>query len=187
MLTKEYWRSSFSKLKDIRYLTIIGLMIALKFILDQIRIPVSDNLNIMFTFIPVALEAAIVGPGAAMVSAAITDTLGTMLSSYGPYFPGYLLNKVLASLICGLFFYRTHITLWKTALSKALINYGVNVLLGSLWSSILYGKAFLVYASASAVKNTILLPFEVLVLFALLKTLVPVLKRRQLIPPETTI
>ena len=185
MFTKEYWRSSFAKLKDIRYLAIIGLMIALKIILDQIRIPVSDNLNIMFSYIAVALEAAIVGPGAAMVSAAVTDTLSTMLMSYGPYFPGYLLNRMLGSLIFGLMFYRSHITIWKTALARALINYGVNVCLGSLWNSILYGKAFIYYAGTSLVKNTILLPFETVILFLLLKALVPQLKQRGLLKDTT--
>ncbi|MBP3868681.1 MAG: folate family ECF transporter S component [Solobacterium sp.] len=185
MFTKEYWRSSFAKLKDIRYLAIIGLMIALKFILNQIRIPVSDNLNVMFSFVPVAIEAMIVGPGAAMVSAAVTDTLVTMLSSWGPYFPGYLLSRVMGSLIFGLFLYRTRFTLWKTALAKALINYGVNVALGSLWSSILYGKAFLYYAGTSLIKNTILLPFEVLILYALLKALIPPMRKRGLISNTT--
>ena len=185
MLTKEYWRSSFSKLKDIRYLTIIGLMIALKFILDQIRIPVTENLNIMFSFVAAAIEAMIVGPGAAMVSAAITDTLVTMLSGWGPYFPGYLLSRVLVSLVFGLFFYRTRITIWKTALAKALINYGINVILGSLWNSILFGKAFIYYAGTSLIKNTILLPFEVLILYALMKALVPILRNRGLITDTT--
>lgn len=185
MFTKEYWRSSFSKLKDIRYLSIIGLMIAMKFILDQVRIPVSDNLNVMFSFVAVAIEAMIIGPGAAMVSAAITDTLVTMLSGWGPYFPGYLLNRVLGSLIFGLFLYRSNVSLWKTALAKALINFGINVALGSLWNSILYGKAYLYYAGTSLVKNAILLPFEVVILYALLKALIPILRKRGLITDTT--
>ena len=45
----------------------------------------------------------------------------------------------------------------------------------------LYGKAFLVYASTSLIKNTILLPFEALLLYALLRALLPVLERRGII------
>ena len=181
VMTKEYWASSFRKLKDTRYLAVMGLMIALKYILNNVRIPVSDNLNIMFTFIPTAIEAAVIGPGAGMVSAVITDLLSGILSPYGPFFPGYMLSKMLTSLIFGIFFYRRKVGFPDILIAKALVSYIVNVGLGSLWSSILYGKAFLVYASASLIKNTILLPFESLLLFALFRSLLPVLESRGII------
>lgn len=181
IFTKEYWASSFAKLKDTRYLAIMGLMIALKYILNNLRIPVADNLNIMLTFIPTAVEAAVIGPGAAIVSAVITDFLTGFLSPFGPYFPGYMLSKALGGIIFGLFFYRRKFGFWDVFIAKALINYIVNVGLGSLWSSMLYGKAFLVYASTSLIKNTILLPFEALLLYALLRALLPVLERRGII------
>ena len=185
MFTEEYWKSSLSCLKNVRYLAFLGMMIALKYILSLIRIPISDNLNIMFTFIPEAIEAMVVGPCAAMISGAIYDTLSGFLSGYGPYFPGYLVSKLIAALIYSFFYYRTRITVAKTAFAKALVNYGVNVGLGALWSSILYGKAFLYYASTSAVKNTILLPFEIIILYALMKALVPVLSRKGWIKDTT--
>ena len=95
------------------------------------------------------------------------------------------MKKLTIFLIFGLFFYRTRITIWKTALAKALINYGINVMLGSLWNSILFGKAFIYYAGTSLIKNTILLPFEVLILYALMKALVPILRNRGLIADTT--
>ena len=181
IFTKEYWTSSFAKLKNTRYLAMMGLMIALKYILNNFRIPVADNLNIMLTFIPTAVEAAVIGPGAAIVSAVITDFLTGFLSPFGPYFPGYMLSKALGGIIFGLFFYRRKFGFWDVFIAKALINYIVNVGLGSLWSSMLYGKAFLVYASASIVKNTILLPIEAILLYALLRALLPALERRGII------
>ncbi len=187
---KEYWASSFAKLKSIRYLAVIGLMIALKVVLNSLRIPVGDNLNILFTFVPTAIEAAIVGPGAAMVSAVITDIVGYIVSPFGPYFPGYMISKMMGSLIFGLFFYRRPFTFVSVVLSKTLINYFVNVLMGSMWSQILYGKGFLFYASASLIKNTVLLPVEILILYAIMRSLLPVLERKGFIrskesEPET--
>lgn len=103
MFTKDYWLSSWRKLKSVKYLAIMGMMIAMKVILNNIRIPVSDNLNIMFSYIPAAMEGMIIGPAAAMVSGLITDLLGVMTSNYGPFFPGYTISKVLGGLIYGLF------------------------------------------------------------------------------------
>ena len=153
MFSREYWRSSFAKLKDLRYLTLIAFFIALKYILNNFRIPVGENLNIMFSYIPTALEALVVGPGAAMVSAVITDLLTGVLSGYGPFFPGYMLSKMMSSLLFGLFFYRRKIRFLDVLAAKALVNYVVNVGLGSLWNSILFGKAFLVYAATSVIKT----------------------------------
>ncbi len=181
VFTKEYWASSFAKLKDTRYLAIMGLMIALKFLLNNFRIPVAENLNIMITFIPTAVEAAVIGPGAAIVSAVITDLLTGFLTPYGPFFPGYMLSKAAGGVIFGLFFYRRKVRFIDVLIAKALVNYIVNVGMGSLWNSILYGKAFVVYASTSLVKNTILLPFEAILLYALLRSLLPVLERRGII------
>jgi hypothetical protein len=45
----------------------------------------------------------------------------------------------------------------------------------------LYGRAFLFYATTSLIKNTILLPVEALLLYALLRALCPVLERRGII------
>lgn len=181
VFTKDYWASSFAKLRSTRYLAVMGLMIALKFLLNNFRIPVADNLNIMLTFIPTAVEAAVIGPGAAIVSAVITDLLTGILSPYGPFFPGYMLSKAMGGIIFGLFFYRRKPRFLDVLIAKALVNYIVNVGLGSLWNSILYGKAFLVYASVSIVKNTVLLPVEAILLYALLRSLLPALERRGII------
>ena len=44
---------------------------------------------------------------------------------------------------------------------RLLINYGSNVLLGSVWKAMLYGKGYLYYLSTGMVKNTIMIPIEV--------------------------
>ncbi len=186
MFSKEYWLSSWRKFRKIKYLAIMGFLVALQTILNGFRIPVSENLNIMFSYIPFAILGMIVGPSAAMVCGVIADFLGVITSGFGPYFPGYTLSKVLSGLIYGLMLYRQKPTFPRILATKAIINYLINVLLGSLWSSMLYSQSFLYFASVSVVKNTILLPFEALILFLMLKYLHPFLKRRGTIsdPPS---
>lgn len=181
MLSKQYWKSSANKLKDVKMLAFIALMIALKIIVGFVRIPVGENLRISLTYLIVAMEGMVVGPVAGMTSAFITDNLSFMLFPDGAYFPGYTITAMLGSLFYSLCLYQKNITWPRIILAKILNNYLVNVLLGSLWSSILYGKAYLVYASTSLIKNTILLPIEVILLMVVIQFIYPFLKRKNLV------
>lgn len=181
MFSKEYWQSSAQKLKTTKYFALIAVFIALKTIVSFWYIPVTDNLRIAFTFLLVGLESAIIGPVAGMVSGAITDIVAFMIAPSGPFFFGYTLSSILGSLIYALFFYRTKITLPKIIGAKALVNYGVNVCLGSLWSSILYSKGYIYYATNSLIKNTLLLPIEVFLLYLVFRYFSPYLKKRNLL------
>lgn len=181
MFSKEYWLSSAKKLKSVKYLAIIACMIALKIAVGSIRIPVNENLRITVTYIVVALESTIVGPAAGMVSAFVTDNLSFILYPDGAYFPGYTLTAMLGSLIYSLCLYQKKITITRIAIAKTINNYLVNVAIGSLWSSMLYGNAYIVYATKSLIKNTILLPVEIVLLVVVLNLLLPVLQKKKLV------
>ena len=142
---------------------------------------VSENLRITVTYIVVALESTIVGPAAGMVSAFVTDNLSFILYPDGAYFPGYTLTAMLGSLIYSLCLYQKKITITRIAIAKTINNYLVNVAIGSLWSSMLYGNAYIVYATKSLVKNTILLPIEIVLLVVVLNLLLPVLQKKKLV------
>lgn len=184
MFSKEYWKSSAEKLKDVKFIAFIALMIALKIVIGFIRIPVSENLRITLTFLVVALEATVVGPVAGMVSAVVCDNVSFMLFPDGAYFPGYALTAMLGSLIFSLFLYRKKITITKFIIAKVLNNYIVNVCIGCLWSSMLYGNAYIVYFTSSIIKNTLLLPIEVLLLVVVFNLLLPHLQHKNLVPSQ---
>ena len=186
MFKKEFWISSANKLKDVKYLALIALFIALKTMVGSLFIPVSENLGIYLTFLVVAIESAIIGPVGALLSGFITDLVHFMLFPTGPFFLGYTLSEMLGGLIFALFLYNQKITIAKLAIARFIINYFVNVGLGSLWSSILYEKAYLFYAGTSLIKNTIMLPIEVILLVLLFNLLIPFLKNKNLISSENT-
>ncbi len=181
MFLKSYWKSSADNLKNVRMLAFIALMIALKIVIGFIRIPVGENLRITLTYIVVAIEGMVVGPVAGMTSAFITDNLSFILFPDGAYFPGYTLTAMLGSLFYSIFLYKKKPTWSRITLAKICNNYLVNVLLGSLWSSMLYGKAYLVYATTSLIKNTVLLPIEIILLMISIKFILPILKNKNLV------
>ena len=181
MFTKEYWQSSFSKLKSTKYLAIMASMIAMKVVMSNFYIPLSETLHISFGYMFTAVEATILGPGAGMISGAITDIVSFMVHPQGPFFFGYTITAMLGELFYGLFFYRQKITLPRIIAAKVSVNYIINVLIGSFWSSILYSKGYIYYATRSLIKNTMMLPVEITLLFTIFKLIMPFLKRRHLI------
>ncbi|MDO4415885.1 MAG: folate family ECF transporter S component [Erysipelotrichaceae bacterium] len=182
LFSKEYWKSSAVKLKNTRYLTIIGLFIACKVAASFVSIRVSENLYVSISFLFTSVEGAIIGPVASLVSGAVTDVVGYMINSRGySFFPGYTLSAMLGVTIYALFLYRRKITILKLALAKTINNYCVNVALGSLWSAMMMSKGYIFYATQSLIKNSILLPFEIIALVALFNMLIPTLQRQKLI------
>lgn len=180
------WKTSAKNLKNVRYLALIAAFIALKIILSAAYIPVSENLRIGISFLVVAMEASIVGPVAGMVSGAVTDILSFIVFPNGPFFPGYTLTAMLGELFYALFLYNKKITVVRIVIAKIMNNYIVNVGLGSLWSSMLYGNAFMVYFARSIIKNTILLPLEVILLVVLFNLLGRILVRKHFLSQENS-
>lgn len=177
IFTRRYWKESADQIKNVKIMSVAAILMALNLIIANFYIVVGDNLKVYFTFAVRALVAIICGPVVALYYGFIQDILGYIMNPAGAFFPGYTLTSMLSVFIFAIFLYRTRITMVKIFISKLIINLFVNIMLGSLWSNIMYGKAFYYYFAKSLIKNLILLPFEVLVLIAVLQFTLPVIGR----------
>ena len=184
LFSKGYWREAARQFSSVRMLAVCAMFIALRVALSSLFIPVTENLRIYFTFFVTALGATIYGPLMALAEGFISDLLGYVLFPSGGFFPGYTLTAMLGSLFYALFLYRRRLSVARVFLCKLTINVLVNILLGSLWSAVLYGKGYLYYVTKSVVKNTVLLPAEVLILLLVLRTMNPLLVRLRLAPAQ---
>lgn len=180
-----YWKQAIADSKSIRMLTVAALLIALRLILKNFNIPISQGQNIYFGYIFNAIGAMIYGPVMGVLTGFVVDILGFILfpSPYGFFF-GYTITAMAGSFIYALFFYRTKITVLKIALAKISVNVLVNIGLGALWSSMLYGKGYFYYLAKSVVKNVVMLPVEIFLLYFFLQLMIPILTRMQLIPKQ---
>lgn len=178
------WNSSKEKLKSTKYLALMAAFIALKSIMSFMYIPVGENLHIGISYLIVSIEAIILGPAAGMVTAFVTDIVSFILMPDGPFFMGYTLTAMLGIFIYSCFFYEKQVTIWRIIAAKTINNYLVNVLLGSLWTAILYSKGYYYYFMKSLVKNTIMLPMEIVILYSMFQITLPFLEKRQLIQKQ---
>lgn len=181
IFTRAYWRAALGELKDPRRIALCAMFCALAVAVSSLSIVIGENLYVYFTCYVNVLACAVCGPVLGLVYGAAADTLSFLLFTHAGYFPGYLLSECLGDLIYALLLYRRRVSVTRLFAARFLVNYGVNVALGSVWSAVLYGKGYLYYMAKSLIKNTILLPFEVVVMAALFAMLLPAFSRAGLL------
>ena len=182
-----YWKNAADQLKSVRMLALAGLISALAVALESAPLFLMGfSLRIYFSFLVVSVGAFVYGPVVALLAGMVTDTISFMIFSFGePYFPGYMITAMLSGMLYGMMLYRQRITVLRLFLTKLVINYAINVALGSVWKAMLYGKAYQVYFVSGLGKNTMLLPLEVLLMVMVFSLLMPALKRGGLIPADS--
>ena len=179
----EYWRQALQETRSLRSLVIAALLSAISIAMGALFIPVGESLRVYFSFIPRALLGMICGPIVGLAAGAVIDVTEFFLFPSGfSFFPGYTLNTMLGLFFYGLFLYKQKPNLPRLVGARVCIAYLVNVGLGSLWNAILFKKAFWFYAAKSLVKNTAMIPVEVVVLLLLFQALAPALRRFGLTP-----
>jgi len=179
-----YWSTAAAEFRKPRTLVFAALTIALGIVMNLFNIPVSENLHVSVAFLPVTLGSMVFGPVVGLSAGVVYDLVGFMVMPSGMFFPGYTLSSMLEFFIYGVFLYRRKLSVVRILAAKFTVNYLIHVGFGSLWSAVLYGKAYYYYFWKGLIKNTILLPVEVLLLVALFQAFFPFLVREGLIPKQ---
>lgn len=182
--SRSYWQDALRDFKKLPTLVFSALMVAACIVLSYVpSIHISDQVRVTWGFLARALCGMVGGPINALVFGAAEDTISYLLHPTGPYFPGYMLTTMLGTLLYALFLYRAKCSVLRIFLAKLSTNV-LNVTLGALWSAILYGKGYLYYASASLIKNAVMLPVQTAMLAVFFAAMLPVLGSMKLLPAE---
>lgn len=99
------------------------------------------------------------------------DIIKFMLKPDGGFMPGFTFNAMLAAFIYGLFLYKKPLSLKRMLAAKLVVAVLCNILLGTLWLSMINGKGYLALLPARAVKNLIQWPVDSLIFVLVAKTL----------------
>ena len=120
-------------------LVLLALLVALQVVMGkiiQINL-VSKEFNL--GFLPIAAAGALMGPAAGAVVGALGDLIGSLLFPTGAYFPGFTLTSALVGAAYGLALYHRKPS-WVRAIAAAASGAVINLMLNSLWLSMLYGS-----------------------------------------------
>lgn len=177
----EYWRQAFSELRNTRTLVFAALILALRIAMKPLKIPIAADINITFGFIVNALGAMVYGPVVAVISGAVSDTLGYLVAPNGAYYFPFIILEMSGSLIFALFLYSTDITPVRLILAKFCINLFVNILLNEpimvRYYQLFYTTAYQPFVWVRIVKNIVMLPIEAVILMIIFRTMLPALSR----------
>ena len=168
---------SAKEFKSIKSIVAAALLIALHTVLAVfVSIQVTPTLRI--------------GPVMGFVCGGLGDLIQFVIKPTGAYFPGWTISAALAGFIYGLFFYGCNMKvaekydeqgqkkgilriidfkfLLRCAAALTIDTLLVNVLLGTYWCSIMYGKGFAFYLSIRFAKNMIQLPINIILTYYVL-------------------
>ncbi|MCX6097549.1 MAG: folate family ECF transporter S component [Caldiserica bacterium] len=164
-----FMKSSTNELKSVSTISVAGMLVAVSVVLSFLKVVISSVLEISFAFLPLAAGGLLYGPVVGGIMGVLSDVLGYYIRPNGPFFPGFTLNALISGALYGLFLYKKPVTLKRVIIVSALIAILINLLLNSLWLSMMYGKAFVVLLTARIVKNVVMFPIDTVLLMALLK------------------
>lgn len=171
-------KRSAAELYNIRSLCGISMLLAVAVALNYATsFYIMPTLKIGPGYLITALLGTLYGPVAGGIAAGLGDIIKYLLKPDGVFFFGYTLNAMLGGVIYGLFLYKSKVSVLRCTLAKLIINLGVNAGLGTLWSSMLYGKAFTVILPARLVANVVKVPFEVIILMIVLPLVIRAFRR----------
>ena len=172
----EYWRLAFAELKNPRSLVFAALILALRIAVKPLSIHIAGDLTEGIGFIVNAFGSMVYGPLVALLSGALSDTLGFLVFPSGVYFPAYMITEMAGSFVFALFLYRAEISIPRLILCRFCICFFVNVLLAypiHVWYySVALGKDYSI-AWIRIVKNIVLFPIESVILAVVFRSLVP--------------
>ena len=171
-LVRSQFSDSLRALSRTRTITTAGLLLAIQMVLSSYGvIEVTDSLKISLAHLAIAPTAILFGPVVAGLQGALSDVLGFMLRPSGPYFPGFTLTAALLGIIYGMLLYKTRRVTWQIIAARVIVCLFVNIALNTVFLTMLYGPSRLATLPVRVVKNLIQLPFDCILLYAMLQVL----------------
>lgn len=164
------FKENVKDIKNVRVLVGVSLFCALNVILNMFSIQLTPMIKISFGSIAVAASCYFYGPYPNMIAAFVLDTVNYMLRPVGPYQPWFMISSVMIAVLYSLFFYKQEkIGFIRCAFARLSVILIVNLVLNSLWLSMMYGNAFWVLVSERVLKNVLMFPIEAFILYLTMK------------------
>lgn len=185
---------SAKELKEVRTLTVCGMLMAVSIVIRNMAINITADLRITFVFLGIMAIAMLYGPVVSIIANVGVDVVGYFLDGYKArdYNLGLLAVKILIALIYGVCLYKK--TTGRSLIIWGLVSRVIVVLLCNLIlnSAVLYfcytnrnfpfmsaseWTAFKIWFTPRLIKNAVMLPIECVMIAALLPMILQAYRR----------
>lgn len=162
---------SYAELKQVRTLTTMAMFAAMSIVLGYFTVAIGDFLKIGFSTISNQVVYYLFGPVSGGIFGGALDVLKYFIKPTGEFFFGWTFSAILAGVLYGIFLYKKPITLKRVLAAEFVVSIVCNVLLGTLWLKIMYGKGFFVLLPMRAFKNLVMWPVNSMLFYSISKAL----------------
>lgn len=149
-----------------------ALLLTVELVLSRFLSIKTPILKISFAFVPTCVCAIWLGAKWTVLLNVLGDIMGATLFPVGAFFIGYTISAAVSGIIYGVLLYKKEESsytdkqflarIWISVFLVACIS---NIGLNTLWISITTGKAYIVLLGARIVKEIIMIPIQVSVIF----------------------
>lgn len=160
---------SSKELKSVKNLAVASLLITMKLILDLFTIQLNQALHLSFEFLPFASLSMLFGPVTGAMCGGLSDIINYIMNPKGAFFPGFTISAMVSGIIYGISFYKKEISIKRCIFAEIAIVVIVDILLNTFWLSLLYGKGFFVLLPMRIIKNLVMIPINVAMMYFVLK------------------
>lgn len=161
---------SYKEFRQVRTVTVAAMFGAVSTILSYFTLELGSFVKIGFSTIANQFVYYLFGPVVGCAFGGGLDLVRYLIKPTGEFFPGFTLTSMVGGLLYGFFLYKKPLTFSRILLTELLVNLVCNVLMTTLWLSILYGKGFLVLLPMRALKNLLMWPINSMLFYTAAKT-----------------
>jgi ECF transporter S component (folate family) len=171
-------------MKKTKKIVLAGIFIAMIVILSRFLAIKLPGFKIGFSYVPAYLAGFLLGPIYAAAVNTLADLIGSTLFPFGAYFVGYTITTAMNGLIYGFMLHKIYKEdlsnkeiLIRLIIAACVAQLLVNGILNTLWIAITQDKAFFVIAGGRFIKEIIMVPIQVISMYAIIKAIKPAVDR----------
>ena len=160
------FKEQLQNLRDIRYLAMGGMFIALYTVLSFFNIRITDNIEIRFAFLALAAAGMYGGPLFGAFVGAASDILSMLMTAGqgSSFFFGFTITYALMGFCFGLVLYKAKLTIPRVV-TASLCEFLISVFVSTIWLYMMYGTPYLVLFTTRLIKCAILFIPNCLILY----------------------
>lgn len=161
------FQDSYNELKKVGTITTMAMFGAIGVILGAFTVQIGDFIKIGFSSIANQFVYYLFGPAAGCFYGGALDVLKYVVKPTGAFFPGWTVGAMAAGVIYGCFFYKKKLTLVRVLAAELTVSVVCNMILGTLWLDMMYGKGFFVLLPVRVIKNLAMWPVNSLLFYSM--------------------